>query len=121
MSPRAIVGSLVGSLGGDCDRWATESTPPPPTSVAETFVMVVVGFGRVWAAIWRLPAMVGVVDVSFVGILCVRGERNKIRAPKFPSRAPGDTIFGARDRGTMSVACRHLACRREMSKNVVSS
>ena len=83
--------------------------------------MVVVGFGRVWAAIWRLPAMVGVVDVSFVGILCVRGERNKIRAPKFPSLAPGDMIFGARDMGTMSVACRHLACRREMSKNVVSS
>ena len=47
--------------------------------------------------------------------------RGKTRAPKIPSRAPGDTIFGARDRGTMSVACRHLACRREMSKNVVSS
>eukprot|EP00956_Cyclotella_meneghiniana_P008678 scaffold11849_cov48-Cyclotella_meneghiniana.AAC.8 len=26
-------------------------------------VMVLVGFGRVLAAIWRLPAMVGVVDV----------------------------------------------------------
>ena len=65
--------------------------------------------------------MVGVVDVSFVGILCVRGERNMIRAPKFPSRAPGYTIFGARDMGTMSVACRHLACNREiMSKNVMS-
>ena len=98
---------------------AAELIPPPP--IAEVFVRVLVGFGRVWAAIWRLPAMVGVVDVSFVGILCVRGERNMIRAPKFPSRAPGDTIFGARDRGTMSVACRHLACRREMSKNVVSS
>ena len=54
---------------------ATESTPPPPTSVAETFVMVVVGFGRVWAAIWRLPAMVGVVDVSFVGLKMARKER----------------------------------------------
>eukprot|EP00956_Cyclotella_meneghiniana_P007340 scaffold9965_cov69-Cyclotella_meneghiniana.AAC.21 len=27
---------------------ATESTPPPLTPVAETFVMVVVGFGRDW-------------------------------------------------------------------------
>ena len=100
---------------------AAESPLPAPPAVAKAFVRVLVGFGVVGAAIRRLPAMVGVVDVSFVGILCVRGERNKIRAPKIPSRAPGDTIFGARDRGTMSVACRHLACRREMSKNVVSS
>ena len=40
------------------------STPPP---IAEAFVMVLVGFGGDWAAIWRLPAMVGVVEVSNFG------------------------------------------------------
>ena len=44
---------------------AAKSMPPTPPPVAETFVMVLVGFGRVWAANWRLPAMVGVVDVWF--------------------------------------------------------
>ena len=34
-------------------------TPPP---VAQTLVMVLVGFGMVGAAIWRLPAMVGSRD-----------------------------------------------------------
>ena len=58
----------------------TESTPPPLTPVAETFVMVVVGFGRVWAAIWRLPAMVGVVDVSFVG--AKNGEKRALSSKK---------------------------------------
>ena len=46
---------------------AAESMPPTPPPVAQTLVMVLVGFGMVGAAIWRLPAMVGVVDLSFVG------------------------------------------------------
>ena len=54
---------------------AAESPPPTPPPVAVAFVMVLVGFGRVWAAIWRLPAMVGVVDVSFVGLKMARKER----------------------------------------------
>eukprot|EP00956_Cyclotella_meneghiniana_P025442 scaffold53110_cov61-Cyclotella_meneghiniana.AAC.1 len=54
---------------------AAESIPPTPPPVADTFVMVLVGFGRVWAAIWRLPAMVGTVDVSFVGLKMARKER----------------------------------------------
>ena len=54
---------------------AAESMPPTPPPVAETFVRVLVGFGVVWAAIWRLPAMVGVVDVSFVGQKMARKER----------------------------------------------
>eukprot|EP00956_Cyclotella_meneghiniana_P033162 scaffold94040_cov97-Cyclotella_meneghiniana.AAC.3 len=54
---------------------ASESSRPTPPPVADTFVMVLVGFGRVWAAIRRLPAMVGVVDVSFVGLKMARKER----------------------------------------------
>eukprot|EP00956_Cyclotella_meneghiniana_P010478 scaffold14602_cov52-Cyclotella_meneghiniana.AAC.1 len=56
---------------------AAESTPPTPPPVAKAFVRMLVGFGfgRVWAAIWRLPAMVGVVDVSFVGLKMARKER----------------------------------------------
>ena len=46
---------------------AAESTPPTPPPVAQAFVRVLVEFGVVGAAIWRLPAMVGVVDVSLVG------------------------------------------------------
>eukprot|EP00956_Cyclotella_meneghiniana_P018355 scaffold30528_cov61-Cyclotella_meneghiniana.AAC.1 len=48
---------------------------PPTPPVADTFVMVLVGFARVWPAIWRLPAMVGVVDVSFVELKMARKER----------------------------------------------
>eukprot|EP00956_Cyclotella_meneghiniana_P034544 scaffold105968_cov61-Cyclotella_meneghiniana.AAC.1 len=40
---------------------AAESMPSAPPPVAKVFVMVLVGFGVVGAAIWRLPAMVGVV------------------------------------------------------------
>ena len=54
---------------------AAESPPPAPPPVAKAFVRVLVGFGVVWAAIWRLPAMVGVVDVSFVGLKMARKER----------------------------------------------
>ena len=54
---------------------AAESTPPTPPPVAQVFVRVLVGFGVVGAAIWRLPAMVGVVDVSFVGLKMARKER----------------------------------------------
>ena len=46
---------------------AAESTPPTPPPVEQVFVRVLVGFGGEWAAIRRLPAMVGVVDVSLVG------------------------------------------------------
>ena len=53
---------------------AAESMPPTPPPVAETFVRVLVGFGVVWAAIWRLPAMVEVVDVSIVGLKMARKE-----------------------------------------------
>ena len=52
-----------------------ESTPPTPPAVAKAFVRVLVGFGMVGAAIWRLPAMVRVVDVSFVGLKMARKER----------------------------------------------
>ena len=48
------------------------TTPPP---VAEAFVMVLVGFSGDWAAIWRLPAMVGVVEVSISGVKMARKER----------------------------------------------
>ena len=53
---------------------AAESELPPttPPPVAEAFVMVLVGFGGDWTAIWRLPAMVGVVEVLISGIKMVR-------------------------------------------------
>ena len=54
---------------------AAESPTTTPPPVAEAFVMVLVGFGGDWAAIWRLPAMVGVVDVSFVRLKMARKER----------------------------------------------
>ena len=56
---------------------AAESTPPPPPPVAEAFVMVLIGFGGGWAAIWRLPAMVGVVEVSNFLVKMARKERNQ--------------------------------------------
>ena len=43
---------------------AGESTPSTPPPVAEILVRVLVRFGVVWAVICRLPAMVGLVDVS---------------------------------------------------------
>eukprot|EP00956_Cyclotella_meneghiniana_P014945 scaffold22644_cov44-Cyclotella_meneghiniana.AAC.9 len=52
-----------------------EWTPPAPPAVAKALVMVLVGFGVVGAAIWRPPAMVGVVDLSFVGLKMARKER----------------------------------------------
>ena len=54
---------------------AAESMPPTPPPVAKAFVMVLVGLGGDWTAIWRLPAMVGVVDVSFVRLKMARKER----------------------------------------------
>ena len=54
------------------------TTTPPP--VAEAFMMVLVGFGGGQTAIWRLPAMVGVVDVSFVW--GENGEKRALRAKK---------------------------------------
>eukprot|EP00956_Cyclotella_meneghiniana_P009249 scaffold12693_cov64-Cyclotella_meneghiniana.AAC.2 len=54
---------------------AAESPPPAPPPVAKAFVRVLVGFEVVWAAIWRLTAMVEVVDVSIVGLKMARNER----------------------------------------------
>ena len=49
--------------------------PPTPQPIAEVFVRVLVEFGRVWTAIWRLPAMGGVVDVSISLAKMARKER----------------------------------------------
>ena len=54
---------------------AAESPTTTPPPVAEAFVMVLVGFGGDWEAIWRLPAMVGVVEVSNFGVKMARKER----------------------------------------------
>ena len=43
---------------------ASESSQSTPPKVAKTFVVVLVGCSDDWAAIRRLPAMVGVVEVS---------------------------------------------------------
>ena len=59
---------------------AAESPPPTAPPVAKAFVAVLVGFGVVGAAIWRLPAMVGVVDVSFVG--AKNGEKRALSPKK---------------------------------------
>ena len=45
---------------------ATQPMPPTPPA-AKAFLRVWVKFGRVRASIWRLLAMVGVVDVSIIG------------------------------------------------------
>eukprot|EP00956_Cyclotella_meneghiniana_P008632 scaffold11756_cov42-Cyclotella_meneghiniana.AAC.1 len=68
--------TLVCSLGGDGGCYATKSSQSTPPKVAETFVMVLVGCSDDWAAIRRLPAMVGVVEVSseVIGCFCVRVE-----------------------------------------------
>lgn len=61
LPPRPIV-RPCGSLGGDCAlQMSAEYTPRALPPVAKTFVMVVVGFERVWTANWRLLAMVGVI------------------------------------------------------------
>ena len=44
---------------------ATESSQSTPPKIAETLAMVLVGCGNDWVAIWRLPAMVGVVEISW--------------------------------------------------------
>ena len=44
---------------------ASESSRPTPLKIAETLAMVLVGCGNDWVAIWRLPAMVGVVEISW--------------------------------------------------------
>ena len=54
---------------------AAESPPLTPPPVAEAFVRVLVGFGGGRAAIWRLPAMVGVVEVSISEVKMARKER----------------------------------------------
>ena len=42
--------------------------------LGRAFFRVLVGFGVVGAAIWRLPVMVGVVmDVSLIGLKKVKG------------------------------------------------
>ena len=56
---------------------AAESPPPTPPSVAEAFVRVLVGFGGGRAAIWRLLAMVKVVEVSKFGWKMARKERKQ--------------------------------------------
>ena len=53
------------------------TTPPP---VEKAFLRVLVRFGVVRAAIWRLPAMVGVVDLSSVGLkMARRASSQKIK------------------------------------------
>ena len=54
---------------------AAESPTTTPPPVAKAFAVVLVGFGGEWAAIWRLPAMVGVVEVSNFGVKMARKER----------------------------------------------
>eukprot|EP00956_Cyclotella_meneghiniana_P018180 scaffold30078_cov44-Cyclotella_meneghiniana.AAC.4 len=61
---------------------AFESSRPTPTKVAERFAMVLVGCGDDYTAIPRLPAMVGVVEVSWslVVFVCeVESGRNSRR------------------------------------------
>eukprot|EP00956_Cyclotella_meneghiniana_P011064 scaffold15479_cov65-Cyclotella_meneghiniana.AAC.4 len=71
MSLRAIVGSHVSSLGGDGDRYGGRITAAGTAGGSEGIREGRVGWvWGVWAAIWRLTAMVGVVDVSFV-VFCV--------------------------------------------------
>ena len=43
-------------------------TPLTPPLVAVMFVMVLVGFGGGWTAVWRLPAIVRLVEVSDFGV-----------------------------------------------------
>ena len=72
LHPEAIIRRLV-LVPSSVDSWAVsavialmmaaESTTPTPPPVAEAFVTVVVEFGMDLTAIWRLPAMVGVVVV----------------------------------------------------------
>ena len=82
---------------------AAESMPPTPPPVAETFVRVLVGFGVVWAAIWRLPAMVEVVEVSIVGLKMARKEalsqkkRNSAPMP-FRTTTEESVVLGLRSR-----------------------
>ena len=48
MYPRAIVRALVSSLGDDGDRYGGRIDATDTPSVAEAFVMVLLGFGVVW-------------------------------------------------------------------------
>ena len=41
-------------------QMVTESAPTTPPPVAKVFMMVLVGYGGGWTAIWRLPVMAGV-------------------------------------------------------------
>ena len=70
-----LAGHLYSAVALILIALAAELIPPPPPPIAEVFVRVLVEFGRVWAAIWRLPAMVGVVDVSISLAKMARKER----------------------------------------------
>ena len=48
---------------------AFESSQPTPPKVAGSYVLVLVGSGDDWAAIRRLPAMVGVVEALCIYIV----------------------------------------------------
>ena len=59
-----------------CDHYGNESLLPTPISIVEGFLMVMVlGFGGDWAAIWRQPALVKVVEVLSFRVKLVRKER----------------------------------------------
>lgn len=45
------------------------------TMVATAFIIVLMGFGGDWTAIWRLLAMVGVAEVLISGVKMARKER----------------------------------------------
>ena len=66
---------LLAALAVILTAVAAESTPPTPPPVAKAFVRVLIGFGVVGAAIWRLPAMVGAVAVVICRVKMARKER----------------------------------------------
>ena len=62
---------------------AAESLPAAVSSVAVTFIRVLVGSGGGWTAVWRLPAMVGVVEISKFGWKMSRKERKTKKITEF--------------------------------------
>ena len=78
LKPSAVFHSLVDILSGVCGPVAAlsaELTPLTQLLVAQAFVMVLVGFGGGRTAIWRLSAMVVVVEVWISGVKMARKER----------------------------------------------
>eukprot|EP00956_Cyclotella_meneghiniana_P007227 scaffold9874_cov51-Cyclotella_meneghiniana.AAC.9 len=100
---RPIIRPLISSLSGDCAADGSCIDAANADAHRGDIREGVGGVGVVWAAIWRLPVMVEVVDVSIVGLKMARKEalsqqkRNSAPMP-FRTTTKESVVLGLRSR-----------------------